>query len=1027
MLGAALCARGTLAEELLVNGSFEDGMSGWSGGVLDEEAAYLGAGCVRVTDDSDTHNAIATTLDTIPVDNTQRYRLEGFVRGGVDDQKVLAAIQQYGDDGSWIPHHNIDLPIVAGLDWQAFSYDFCGFQSDTAAIRLTLFATMWTAAGELTGEAWFDELSLTPVTVAELPTGQWLTDPTQDPVAAWIAPVEHKVRRNGILPLGTQTAGAIAIEAAAGETEPAQVVLLPARDDTLTAATMSALVGPNATLPAAAVRLHEVAYVEVRETSDHAVCRGVYPDPLPALELPLALAQGMVQPLWLSVRVPAGTPAGDYLGELHLAFGSRADLRLQVRLHVFGFELPQTHHLQTAYGLSLDTIDRYHHLQGDKALRRATFRLYLQDFAAHRISPYDPVGDDVYVLGFPDVNWDPSFLADDPNGAGGDNRVLEVVDVDEERSVSVATLMPIIPDWSQAHRFAWRVRTDGTHPYLVSVVQFDADGAHIPGHNLDFVRQGDGAWQSDEVVLASSSWTLDTRFVRIYLYAVPWSPVGEGTGRTWFDDVFLGVPGGDNLVKDGDFQQADAITPVLDFDRFDDAAGFALDGLGFDSFMVSLPGFAAGSFVQHYLPGPLMGRVWGSPEYDALYGQILTLLGHHLQERGWLDKAYSYWFDEPEPRDYPFVQQGMQVLAEGSPSIRRLLTEQAEPDLFGYVDIWTPLLNEWSQTWAAQRQAAGDEVWWYVCTGPKSPYPNNFIEQSGVGVRIRPWMAWAWNVQGELYWHVNYWTEDQHFVPPDFQDPWQDPMSYSFIVGGDFGNGDGRLLYPPRAHADGVTRVEGPTPSIRWELLREGLEDYEYLWMLKTLTAQLTQRGTNPGLITEALAVLDLPGTLFSSPVEYTQDPGRLAAVRRQVAGMIEQIQAALESEVPDDAPDPEAKVESAEVLELSDDLLAEAPPEVVEIVEPPGLTDVVESVDAQDSAEHEHDDGIPFPDEDTVVDAFAPDVPVDLPSDSVPPRAAGGGGCQTGAGNGASWMLLIAWTLVFLFIRIHPHRNKRH
>lgn len=56
--------------------------------------------------------------------------------------------------------------------------------------------------------------------------------------------------------------------------------------------------------------------------------------------------------------------------------------------------------------------------------------------------------------------------------------------------------------------------------------------------------------------------------------------------------------------------------------------------------------------------------------------------------------------------------------------------------------------------------------------------------------------------------------------------------------------GDGRFLYPPRAatgrQADAV--LDGPVTSLRWEALRDGVEHYEYLALLKRLLAQKRSR-----------------------------------------------------------------------------------------------------------------------------------------------------------------------------------------
>jgi len=48
----------------------------------------------------------------------------------------------------------------------------------------------------------------------------------------------------------------------------------------------------------------------------------------------------------------------------------------------------------------------------------------------------------------------------------------------------------------------------------------------------------------------------------------------------------------------------------------------------------------------------------------------------------------------------------------------------------------------------------------------------------------------------------------------------------------------GRFIYPPQdaANANPAGPVlDGPVDSIRWEMLRDGIEDYEYLTILERL------------------------------------------------------------------------------------------------------------------------------------------------------------------------------------------------
>jgi hypothetical protein len=95
-----------------------------------------------------------------------------------------------------------------------------------------------------------------------------------------------------------------------------------------------------------------------------------------------------------------------------------------------------------------------------------------------------------------------------------------------------------------------------------------------------------------------------------------------------------------------------------------------------------------------------------------------------------------------------------------------------------------------------------------------------------------PWITWKYKINGILYWALDYWTQTA--------DPWLDPVTYlsGFLCSrGGVLNGEGSLLYPGnrvRRHT-GQPDVDGPVSSIRFELLREGIEDYEYLWLLRSL------------------------------------------------------------------------------------------------------------------------------------------------------------------------------------------------
>jgi hypothetical protein len=74
----------------------------------------------------------------------------------------------------------------------------------------------------------------------------------------------------------------------------------------------------------------------------------------------------------------------------------------------------------------------------------------------------------------------------------------------------------------------------------------------------------------------------------------------------------------------------------------------------------------------------------------------------------------------------------------------------------------------------------------------------------------------------------------------------------------------------------GQKNVDGPVPSIRFELLREGIEDYEYLWLLKSLGDEKFADEIVKSMVVDVSA--------FSRNVE------ELFAVRERMAKRIEQL-----------------------------------------------------------------------------------------------------------------------------------------
>ncbi|MBI2300729.1 MAG: DUF4091 domain-containing protein [Armatimonadetes bacterium] len=333
--------------------------------------------------------------------------------------------------------------------------------------------------------------------------------------------------------------------------------------------------------------------------------------------------------------------------------------------------------------------------------------------------------------------------------------------------------------------------------------------------------------------------------------------------------------------------QGEAITVSHDFADFDQAAARYLDEWKLNGF-----NFPA-------MPGSIAGHERFTPEYNRLHKLIYGPMTEHLREKGWLSKAYSYWYDEPEEAAYPYVVAGMDLLGRDCPGLTRLITEQIEPGLVGHVDLWCPVLSNYQPKLAPERQQRGELVWWYVCTGPRSPYPNNFIDHPGLHHRIRFWMMEKYGVTGSLYWATTYWRGKDSKL----RNPWEAGMSVS-PDGGYWGNGDGMLLYPACGEPAAAPCLDGPVVTQRIEILRDGLEDREYFWSLRQLVARALRMGgraTGRGRSTRvsqalsaAYEALGSPDRLAESLTQFDHDPAHLLAERAAMAEALEALTPAL-------------------------------------------------------------------------------------------------------------------------------------
>ncbi len=216
--------------------------------------------------------------------------------------------------------------------------------------------------------------------------------------------------------------------------------------------------------------------------------------------------------------------------------------------------------------------------------------------------------------------------------------------------------------------------------------------------------------------------------------------------------------------------------------------------------------------------------------------------------------------------------------------ILQTVSHEAPVTLVGLVDIWCPLTRNLSrdpENFYQKRFRAGDKLWMYVAMVPNPPRANFFIDEAGIDHRILFWQAWQHNVTGFLYWTTNWWIDIRHLQPmyPEA------PIRFGKLKKKLDYNGDGILLWP----GPNMT----PYPSIRLEIIRDGIEDYEYLALLRkevkrVSKLQLDRKKTI--ILKAAEQLLIIPDNVTSSMTRFTKSPAVLRKRRKLIGDMIEQL-----------------------------------------------------------------------------------------------------------------------------------------
>tara|TARA_B100000809_G_scaffold245883_1_gene273297 strand:+ start:309 stop:1814 length:1506 start_codon:yes stop_codon:yes gene_type:complete len=260
-------------------------------------------------------------------------------------------------------------------------------------------------------------------------------------------------------------------------------------------------------------------------------------------------------------------------------------------------------------------------------------------------------------------------------------------------------------------------------------------------------------------------------------------------------------------------------------------------------------------------------------EYEEYVRQYLRQVIAHARESGWYERlSFTGAVDEPQTKkEYEAVRYWAELIHSVDPRVPVAVTEQPIPDktawgtLVGYCSEWIVHGNvlDKNREAIAARQAAGERVSWYISCDQLYPQPNYYIDRSAVDCRMISWITWRYRLGGMLYWATTLWRE--------VRDPWGDAISWKRSHCNAPAAGEGMLLYPGNLveRYTGQENVYGPVGSLRFALLREGLEELELLELLSALGGR-----------DEADAIA---ASICGGVKDFSRDPNELEAARHRL------------------------------------------------------------------------------------------------------------------------------------------------
>lgn len=243
-----------------------------------------------------------------------------------------------------------------------------------------------------------------------------------------------------------------------------------------------------------------------------------------------------------------------------------------------------------------------------------------------------------------------------------------------------------------------------------------------------------------------------------------------------------------------------------------------------------------------------------------------------IEKRGWRGRVYTSLADEPFIYHEKSYRELLARVRKIAPNVG--VIEAIETDDIGDLDIYVPKLSHLNLWWPRfeEMKRQGKEIWFYTCCHPTGRYPNRFLDQPLIAARELHWISYLYGLDGYLHWGLNWFAPDINPYTEKGANQWSLPP------------GDAQVAYPGR---------NGFVGSLRLSAMRDGLQDYEYLWALENRLRKLKKDlGDGADWLDPRQRPLELCRRVVQSFYDHSRDPKVLLDTRAAIADEIEGLDA---------------------------------------------------------------------------------------------------------------------------------------